>query len=268
DQTSLPGPVPSVVEQARKGLGGDVRHLRIGVVKQLGGKGYQQGVMDRFSEALEIMTGLGVTLHQVDCPSFEYAFAAYYLILTAEASSNLAKFDGMRLGLRVDPAQGARTVESVMCATRGAGFGPEVKRRIILGTYALSAGYYDAYYGSAQKIRTLIQRDFEDAWNQVDLIISPTTPTTAFKMGERVEDPLAMYLADIATLPANLAGVPGISLPGGLAEDRLPVGIQFIAPAHGDAFMYQAAAALEAALEAQWDGPLLDQAPDLEGAES
>jgi len=266
DQTSLDSPVPPVVEYARRGLAGDVKHLRLGVVRQLGGEGYQQGVTDRFNEAVAILTGLGAQLREVDCPSFDYAFAAYYLILPAEASSNVAKFDSVRHGLRVEPTSGPVNSETVMAATRGAGFGPEVKRRIILGTYALSAGFYDAYYGSAQKVRTLIQRDFEDAWDRVDLLISPTTPTTAFKLGEKLDNPLAMYLSDIATLPANLAGVPGISVPGGLAEDGLPVGFQVLAPARGDAYMYQVAGALEAVLEDQWGGPLLHQAPKLEGA--
>jgi aspartyl-tRNA(Asn)/glutamyl-tRNA(Gln) amidotransferase subunit A len=169
----------------------------------------------------------------------------------------------VRFGLRVNP-QGGGTVEDVMSATRDAGFGPEVKRRIILGTYALSAGYYDAYYGSAQKVRTLVQRDFAAAFSQVDVIASPTAPTTAFKLGEKLNDPLAMYLNDIATIPANLAGIPGITLPTGLAdEDGLPVGIQFLAPAHEDARLYNVGGALEQLLVAQWGGHLLEQAPDL-----
>ena len=151
-----------------------------------------------------------------------------------------------------------------MAATREAGFGPEVKRRVILGTYALSAGYYDAYYGSAQKVRTLIQRDFAAAFDQADVLISPSAPTTAFKIGEKVNDPLSMYLNDITTIPANLAGIPGISLPGGLApEDGLPMGIQFMAPAHEDARLYRVGATLERLLEEKWGHTLLSQAPDL-----
>ena len=153
-----------------------------------------------------------------------------------------------------------------MAATRGAGFGDEVKRRIILGTYALSAGYYDAYYGSAQKVRTLVQRDFAAAFSQADVLVSPTTPTTAFKLGEKLGDPLAMYLNDIATIPANLAGIPGLSVPNGLSDDGLPVGFQVLAPAKADDRLYRVGAALEALLEARWGGPLLAHAPELEVA--
>ncbi|MDR0366368.1 MAG: Asp-tRNA(Asn)/Glu-tRNA(Gln) amidotransferase subunit GatA [Bifidobacteriaceae bacterium] len=263
DQTSLNEPVPPVAEMARRGLAGDVKGLRIGVVAELGGRGYQQGVMDRFQEALKLLADLGVEIQEVSCPSFSYALPAYYLIMPSEASSNLARFDAMRYGLRVTPAEGPATVEAVMGATREAGFGPEVKRRIILGTYALSAGYYDAYYGSAQKVRTLIQRDFESAWENVDMLVSPTVPTTAFKLGEKLEDPLSMYLQDVATIPANLAGTPGISVPSGLAEDGLPTGFQVVGPARADAYLYQLAGALEAALVDKWGGPLLDSAPDL-----
>jgi aspartyl-tRNA(Asn)/glutamyl-tRNA(Gln) amidotransferase subunit A len=195
-----------------------------------------------------------------------HALATYYLILPAEASSNLARFDAMRYGLRVTP-DGDPSAEDVMRATREAGFGDEVKRRIILGTYALSSGYYDAYYGQAQKVRTLIARDFEAAFEQADVLVSPTAPTTAFKLGEKVDDPLAMYLNDLATIPANLSGVPGISVPSGLAdEDGLPAGVQILAPALADDRVYRVGAALEAALSRQWGGPLLDRAPALEGA--
>ena len=195
--------------------------------------------------------------------SFEDALAAYYLIMPSEASSNLARFDAMRYGLRVVP-EGDPSAEDVMRATRDAGFGDEVKRRIILGTYALSSGYYDAYYGQAQKIRTLISRDFEAAFEKADVLVSPTAPTTAFKIGEKLDDPLAMYLNDVATIPANLAGIPGISVPSGLAEeDGLPVGFQVLAPALADDRLYRVGAALEALLEAEWGGPLLDGAPHL-----
>src|SRR5471030_2797988 len=188
---------------------------------------------------------------------------AYYLIAPSECSSNLARFDGMRYGLRVGD-DGARSAEEVMALTRAAGFGPEVKRRIMIGTYALSSGYYDAYYGSAQKVRTLISRDFAAAFERADVLVSPTTPTTAFKIGEKVHDPLAMYLNDIATIPANLAGVPGMSLPSDLAdEDGLPTGIQILAPATKDERLYGVGAALEAALIARWGGPLLAKAPEL-----
>jgi aspartyl-tRNA(Asn)/glutamyl-tRNA(Gln) amidotransferase subunit A len=191
--------------------------------------------------------------------------AAYYLILPSEASSNLAKFDAMRFGLRVAPdGVAAPSAEQVMAATRAAGFGPEVKRRIILGTYALSSGYYDAYYGSAQKVRTLIARDFAAAFAAADVLVSPTAPTTAFEFGSKLDDPLAMYLNDIATIPANLAGIPGISVPSGLAdEDGLPAGIQVLAPAMADDRLYRVGAVLERLLEEQWGGHLLDRAPTL-----
>ncbi|MDR2347202.1 MAG: aspartyl/glutamyl-tRNA amidotransferase subunit A, partial [Bifidobacteriaceae bacterium] len=263
DMTSLDSPVPPVVDAARQGLAGDVRGLRVGVVKELGGRGYQRGVVERFEEALAILRSLGASVQEVSCPSFKFALPAYYLIMPSEASSNLARFDAMRYGIRVRPESGPVTVETVMAATRAAGFGDEGNRRIILGTYALSAGYYDAYYGSAQKVRTLIQRDFENAWEEVDVLVSPTSPTTAFKLGEKLEDPLAMYLQDVATIPVNLAGIPGISVPGGLAEDGLPTGVQVLAPARADAFLYQVGGALEAALVDKWGGPLLDQAPKL-----
>ncbi len=263
DSTSLNEPLPDLVGAARRGMTGDLTGVRIGVVAELNGEGYQQGVRARFDEALTLLQAAGAEIVEVSCPHFQYALAAYYLILPAEASSNLAKFDGMRFGLRVEPAEGPVTAERVMAATRGAGFGDEVKRRIILGTYALSAGYYDAYYGSAQKVRTLIQRDFAAAFAQADVLVSPTAPTTAFKLGEKLDDPMAMYLNDVATIPANLAGVPGMSLPSGLSDDGLPVGFQILAPARADDRLYRVGAALESLLEAQWGGPLLDRAPEL-----
>ena len=238
--------------------------MKIGIIKELHGEGFQAGVEQRFNESVELLRNAGAEIVEVSCPSFGYALGAYYLIMPSEASSNLAKFDGVRFGTRTLPAEGPLTIERVMGATRAAGFGPEVKRRIILGTYALSAGYYDAYYGSAQKVRTLVQRDFAAAFAQVDVLISPTTPTTAFKLGEKLDDPLSMYLQDVATIPANLAGIPGLTLPGGLAEeDGLPVGIQLLAPAREDARVYRVGAVLEALLEEQWGGPLLNQAPAL-----
>jgi aspartyl-tRNA(Asn)/glutamyl-tRNA(Gln) amidotransferase subunit A len=264
DSTSIPDVWPSMADAARAGRReGALKGMRIGVVKQLNGDGFQAGVTQRFTEALAVLEGAGAEIVEVDAPHFEYSIAAYYLILPAEASSNLAKFDSVRFGLRVNPPGGG-TVEQVMSATRDAGFGPEVKRRIILGTYALSAGYYDAYYGSAQKVRTLIQRDFDAAFGRVDVLVTPSAPTTAFKLGEKLDDPMAMYLNDLTTIPANLAGVPGIGLPIGLApEDGLPVGIQFMAPARADARLYTVGSALEQLLEDRWGGPLLSQAPEL-----
>ena len=260
DSTSLPESLGSMTEAAKKL---DVKGMRIGVIKELTGAGFQAGVTERFNQSLQLLADAGAEIVEVSCPSFEYAIAAYYLILPAEASSNLAKFDSVRFGMRVAP-EGNPTIERVMAATREAGFGPEVKRRIILGTYALSSGYYDAYYGSAQKVRTLIQRDFAAAFEKADVLVSPTAPTTAFKLGEKVEDPLAMYLNDIATIPANLAGIPGISIPNGIAtEDGLPVGIQFLAPAREDARLYHVGAALEALQEAAWGHNMMSLAPDL-----
>jgi aspartyl-tRNA(Asn)/glutamyl-tRNA(Gln) amidotransferase subunit A len=260
DSTSLPGSLGSMVEAAKRG---SLKGKRVGLIKQLSGDGFQQGVRNRFAEALKLLTDAGAEIVEVDCPSFEYAIDAYYLILPAEASSNLAKFDSVRFGMRVAP-EGTPTIERVMAATREAGFGPEVKRRIILGTYALSSGSFDKFYGAAQKVRTLIQRDFDAAFAKADVLVSPTAPTTAFKFGEKVSDPLAMYLNDIATIPANLAGIPGISVPIGLAdEDNLPVGIQFLAPAHEDARLYEVGAALEGILEGIWGKRMMDFAPEL-----
>ncbi len=262
DATSISAPVPAVVHAARNG---DVKGVKIGVIKQLQGEGYQKGVQARFDESLQTLASLGAEIVEVDCPSFEYALAAYYLIAPSECSSNLARFDAMRYGLRTGDGQGA-SAESVMSKTRDAGFGREVKRRIILGTYALSSGYYDAYYGSAQKIRTLIIQDYAKAFTQADVLVSPTAPTTAYKIGEKVDDPMAMYLGDVATIPVNLAGICGMSLPAGLAdEDNLPVGFQIMAPAMQDQRLYQVGAALEAALNSKWGGPLLAKAPALGG---
>ena len=269
DATSLTDLWPSFAAAAREGAAtASLAGVRIGVVRELGGIGFQAGVSQRFSEALDVAAAAGAEIVEVSAPHFEYGIAAYYLILPAEASSNLAKFDSVRFGLRVTP-EGGGTVEQVMAATRGEGFGPEVKRRIILGTYALSAGYYDAYYGSAQKVRTLIQRDFEAAFGSVDVLVSPSAPTTAFRLGEKVDDPLAMYLNDITTIPANLAGIPGMSLPIGLApEDGLPVGLQIMAPAREDARLYRIGAAFEALLEQKWGHPMLDGAPAVREASS
>ena len=266
DSTSLAEDWPSFADAAREGARGDVlKGLRVGVIRELPDSGFQSGVSESFRAALARMEAQGAEIVEISAPHFEYGVAAYYLILPAEASSNLAKFDSVRFGLRVDVPGG--TVEDVMAATRDAGFGDEVKRRIILGTYALSAGYYDAYYGSAQKVRTLIQQDFDQAFAQVDVIATPTAPTTAFRLGEKIDDPLQMYLNDVATIPANLAGVPGISLPSGLSvDDGLPVGIQFLAPARQDARLYRVGAALEALLVDEWGGPLLDRAPVLGAA--
>jgi aspartyl-tRNA(Asn)/glutamyl-tRNA(Gln) amidotransferase subunit A len=261
DSTSINAPVPDVVTAARSG---DVTGLKIGVVTELGGEGYAPGVEQRFGESVELLASLGAEIVEVSCPHFGYALPTYYLILPAECSSNLAKFDAMRYGLRVGD-DGTASAEQVMAATREAGFGAEVKRRIIIGTYALSSGYYDAYYGQAQKVRTLISRDFERAFAQVDVLVSPSTPITAFKIGEKVDDPLAMYMNDLCTIPSNLAGNASASFPVGLApEDGLPVGLQVMAPPLADDRLYLVGAALERALVPTWGGSLLERVPALE----
>ncbi|MFI6739765.1 Asp-tRNA(Asn)/Glu-tRNA(Gln) amidotransferase subunit GatA [Nonomuraea sp. NPDC050451] len=260
DSTSIDAPVPSVVEAARHA---DVAGMRIGVVKEFAGEGYQAGVLARYHEAVQLLESLGAKVVEVSCPSFTTALPAYYLIAPSECSSNLARFDAMRYGLRVGD-DGTRSAEEVMALTRAAGFGAEVKRRIMLGTYALSSGYYDAYYGQAQKVRTVISREFEAAYQQVDVLVSPTTPTTAFGIGERADDPISMYLADLCTIPSNLAGNAAMSVPVGLAdEDNLPVGLQIMAPVLADDRCYRVGAAVEKALESRWGGPLLKEAPSL-----
>jgi len=262
DSTSIHAPVPEVVRAAQRA---DVTGMRIGVVKQLTGEGYQPGVQARFEDSVQLLVDAGAEVVEVDCPNFRFALAAYYLILPSEASSNLARFDAMRYGLRVLPdGVDDPSAEQVMAATREAGFGAEVKRRIILGTYALSSGYYDAYYGQAQKVRRLIADDFARAFDVADVLVSPTAPTTAFKIGEKLDDPLAMYLNDVATIPANLAGIPGMSLPSGLAdEDGLPTGFQILAPATHDQRLYAVGSALERELASRWGGHLLDRIPEL-----
>ena len=257
DSTSIDAPVPPVVEAARHG---DVAGLRIGVVSEFSGDGYQPGVMARFTEAVDLLESLGAKVTEISCPHFRYALPAYYLIAPSEVSSNLARFDGMRYGLRT----GSGSAEEVMAQTREAGFGAEAKRRIMLGTYALSSGYYDAYYGKAQQVRTLIIRDFDAAFGQVDVLVSPVTPTTAFPIGERADDPMAMYLADLCTIPTDLAGNAAISVPCGLAdEDGLPAGLQVMAPPLADDRLYRVAAAVESALVDRWGHPLLAEAKGL-----
>ncbi|GAA2347734.1 Asp-tRNA(Asn)/Glu-tRNA(Gln) amidotransferase subunit GatA [Saccharopolyspora halophila] len=267
DSTSIDQPIPQVIEAAKQGANGDLTGVKVGVVRELSGDGYQPGVQRSFDAAVEQLSKLGAEVVEVSCPNFDYAMPAYYLIAPSEASSNLARFDAMRYGLRVGD-DGERSAEEVMSMTREAGFGPEVKRRIMLGTYALSSGYYDAYYGQAQKVRTLITRDFAAAFSEVDVLVSPTTPTTAFKIGERVDDPMAMYLADLCTIPSNLAGNAAMSLPSGLSdEDGLPVGLQIMAPAMADDRLYRVGAAYESARDADQGGSLLNRVPHLAAQE-
>jgi aspartyl-tRNA(Asn)/glutamyl-tRNA(Gln) amidotransferase subunit A len=237
DSTSIPDPPTDFTSRLEDGVAG----LRVGVVKELFLEGAEPGVLSRVREGLERLERLGARLEECSLPSFEYALSAYYLIAPAECSSNLARYDGVRWGLR---AKDSSDVVDMMKRTRQAGFGPEVKRRIMLGTYALSAGYYDAYYGQAQKVRTLVLRELQAAWERFDLLAGPTSPTVAFPIGEKADDPLAMYLSDVFTIPVNLAGNAAVSVPAGLS-DGLPVGLQLIAPALGEAAMLRAAWAFE-----------------------
>ena len=263
DATSIDREWPSFAAAARAGASaGDLSGIRFGVVKQLDSAAIAKGVQACFADAVAAIEAAGGEVVEIDAPSFDYSVEAYYLIHPAEASSNLARFDSVRYGLRLE--EPGQTVEQVMAASRAAGFGPEVKRRIILGTYALSAGYYDAYYGKAQKVRTLIQRDLTQAFEKADVLISPAAPTTAFKLGEKIDDPLAMYVNDMTTIPANLAGTPGMSIPMGLA-DGLPAGLQLLAPMFADDRLYRHGATVEALLNAHWGGPLALKNPALEG---
>jgi aspartyl-tRNA(Asn)/glutamyl-tRNA(Gln) amidotransferase subunit A len=261
DSTSIDAPAPSLAAQTERGVEG----MRVGVVRELMGEGIAAGVRSRVEEAVALLAELGAEIREVSCPHVRYALPAYYLIAPSECSSNLARFDGMRYGLRVGD-DGTASAEEVMTATRARGFGAEVKRRIILGTFALSSGYYEAYYGQAQKVRTLITRDFDAAFSQVDVLVSPTTPTTAFALGERVDDPMAMYASDICSIPSNLVGGPAMSLPCGLdPADGMPVGLQIMAPTLADELLYRVGGALQAELDARRGGPLLDAAPALAG---
>ncbi|HSO50013.1 MAG TPA: Asp-tRNA(Asn)/Glu-tRNA(Gln) amidotransferase subunit GatA, partial [Acidimicrobiia bacterium] len=237
DGTSYAGVYPD----PKAGLGRGVSGLRVGVVKELSGEGYEPAVESATADMVANLEGAGVEVIEVSLPSFDIALSAYYLIAPAECSANLARFDGIRYGHRGEGA----TTEALMARSRAEGFGPEVTRRILLGTYALSAGYYDAFYGQAQRVRAAIQEDFARAYQQVDVLVSPTSPTVAFEAGARTSDPLAMYLSDICTIPSNLAGHPAISLPVGLDGQGLPIGFQVMAPPLGEEVMYQVASEVE-----------------------
>jgi len=238
DSTSLDAPAPRVARSLAAGVSG----LRVGVCAELV-DGVDADVARRVRQAAEALAEAGASVEEVSVPELRYGLSAYYLIAPAEASSNLARYDGVRFGLRVE----APDVAAMNTATRTAGFGAEVKRRIMLGTYALSAGYYDAYYGQAQRVRTLVIEAFSKAYEQVDVLLGATAPSTAFALGERLDDPMAMYLSDVCTIPSNLAGHPAISVPYGTGDDGLPVGVQVLAPVLGEELVFRVAAAIEAA---------------------
>jgi aspartyl-tRNA(Asn)/glutamyl-tRNA(Gln) amidotransferase subunit A len=240
DSTSAEVPVPDYVGELEK----PVRGMRVGVAKEYFGEGLEPETRAAIEAAIQKLAGLGCEIVEVSLPHTKYAIPAYYLVATAEASSNLARFDGVRYGYR---ANGVRSLSDMYRRSRDEGFGAEVKRRIMLGTYALSTGYYDAYYLKAQRVRTLLTRDFVEAFQQVDVIVGPTSPTPAFKLGEKVDDPLAMYLADIYTVTANLAGIPGISIPVGHSKENLPIGMQIFGKHFDEATILRAAHAYEKA---------------------
>ncbi|MAS34735.1 MAG: Asp-tRNA(Asn)/Glu-tRNA(Gln) amidotransferase GatCAB subunit A [Anaerolineaceae bacterium] len=241
DATSMPADVPDYLA----GLNGDVKGLKVGIPKEYFIEGIEPAVEQAVRAAIAQLESLGMEPVEISLPHTDYSLPTYYIIAPAEASANLARYDGVRFGLRVDKGEMWPTYR----ATRGEGFGAEVKRRIMIGTYALSAGYYDAYYGKAQAVRTLIKQDFDKAFEQVDLIATPTTPTTAFTIGENTDDPLKMYLQDVFTLPASLAGVPGLNLPCGFDGQNLPIGMQLIAPAFGEDVLLRAGHAYQQATD-------------------
>ena len=241
DSTSIPTPQPAVTEALGRGVDG----LRVGVISEMMGNGIEglsPDVLARTREAAEALAAAGAIVEEVSIPAVIYGLSAYYLVAPAEASSNLSRYDGVRYGLRVD----APNVTEMNTATRTAGFGAEVKRRIMLGTYALSAGYYDAYYGKAQRVRQLMLDEFAAAYENHDVLLSPTSPCTAFPLGDKTADPMTMYVNDVCTIPSNLTGHPAMSVPYGVGDDGLPLGVQVLAPALGEQVMFQTAAALEA----------------------
>ncbi len=241
DNTCLPNSVPDMAAD----LTGDISGMKIGIVKELTSEGLEAGVEESFNNAVKVFEDAGAVCEVVSLPSVKYSLPVYYLIASSEASSNLSRFDAVRYGVRAEKYE---NILEMYTNSRGEGFGAETKRRVMLGTYALSAGYYDAYYGKALKVRTLIRRDFDAAFTKYDALISPTSPCVAFKMGEKTEDPLQMYLSDVCTVPANLAGLPAVSLPCGLSEG-MPVGLQVIAPALEESRMLKIADAFERRFE-------------------
>ena len=240
DSTSV---APKMDGDYLAGITGDIKNLKVGIITELNGEGMQPAVTESFKKAIEVFKNLGASIQTVAIPSINYAVPMYYVIATAEASSNLARFDGVRYGLRVEGEDIGRMYRN----TRAEGFGAEVKRRIMLGTFALSAGYYDAYYGKAQKARQLLRNELKETWQKVDVLICPTSPNTAFKIGEKSNDPVAMYLQDIATIPVNLAGIPAISVPCGFDENNLPIGLQIMGPHLSEQRLLQVSRAFEEA---------------------
>ena len=244
DSTSIPSPSPGL----RASLGQGVKGLRVGIIEELSGEGIAADVARRTVFAAEALAAAGAKIDTVSVPATRFGLSAYYLIAPAECSSNLARYDGVRYGLRITPEGNDTNIADMMAATRAAGFGPEVRRRIMLGTYALSAGYYDAYYGQAQRLRTLIIQQFASAYERFDVLLTPTAPTTAFAFGAKTADPMTMYLNDVCTIPSNLAGHPAISVPVGVGDDGLPVGAQILGPALSEALILRAARVIEQAL--------------------
>jgi aspartyl-tRNA(Asn)/glutamyl-tRNA(Gln) amidotransferase subunit A len=239
DSTSLKHTVPNYLENIEKPL----QNLRIGIINELNGEGMQPEVAESFQKALDTFRAMGASVQTLSIPSIQHTVAAYYILATAEASSNLARFDGVRYGLRVE----GDDIYNTYRKTRAEGFGPEVKRRIMLGTFSLSSGYYDAYYGKAQKVRKLLKMEFDRAWQQVDVLLCPTSPTTAFKIGEKKDDPVSMYLSDIATIPVNLVGIPAISIPCGFDQQKLPIGLQLMGPHLSEETLFRVSYAFEKA---------------------
>lgn len=234
DSTSLDAPV----ENYSKTLNKDIKGMKVGIIKELLAEGVSEDVRKSFEQAVETYKTLGAEIKEISLPHIKYSIGIYYIIATAEASSNLARFDGVKYGYRT---KDAKNLLEMYTKTRAEGFGDEVKRRIMLGTYALSSGYYDAYYKKAQQMRTLIKEDFDKAFEQVDILISPTCPNTAFDLGSKTEDPLSMYLTDIATICANLAGIPGLSVPAGFDKDGMPIGLQVLSPVLTESRLFNAA---------------------------
>ena len=249
DSTSIDAPAMSLVSAVKDGQKNGVEGLRVAIIQELSGEGMSSDVLERMEVAAQRLRDAGATVGSVSVPAAKFGLSAYYIIAPAECSSNLARYDGVRYGVRRFPEgknSASSNIVEMMCTTRSAGFGPEVKRRIMLGTYALSAGYYDAYYGQAQKVRTLIIRDFQRAYEQFDVLLTPTSPTTAFKFGDKTSDPMTMYYNDVATISSNLSGDPAISVPCGVGSDGMPIGVQLLGPSLAEPLLFKVSAVIEA----------------------